>query len=360
MQAPQTAGQRDRLLWPAGRVALNLLLLAGVTAMVAWVVARLQVVVVPVLLSFLIATILVPPADALRRRGVPSALATVLVMLLAAGVVAALFALVIPSLVSQFDDVGRYAQQGADDVVGWLVSGPLGIDRQDIDQAVGDAVQYAKDNAGQISGGLIAGVGLVAELVTGALLSIVIVFFFVHDGRALWDWTVRLFPSRHRDPIDAAGHRAWDSVSGYARGVAVIAVVDSVLIGLALAIIGVPLVIPLATLVFLGAFVPLVGATVSGAVAALVALITGGVVEASVVVAVIVVIQQLEGDLLYPVIVGRAVSLHGLAILLILTVGSLVAGLVGALLAVPVAAALWTAVKPLAGDREDPEAQRAS
>jgi predicted PurR-regulated permease PerM len=134
--------------------------------------------------------------------------------------------------------------------------------------------------------------------------------------------------------------------------VAIIALVDAVLIGVALAVMGVPLVIPLATLVFLGAVVPLVGATVSGAVAALVALITGGVVEALVVVAAIVVIQQLEGDLLYPVIVGRAVSLHGSAILLILAVGSLVAGIIGALLSVPLVAAAWVAVKPYTGNRE--------
>lgn len=334
-------------------MALNVLLLAGVVALVAWVAARLQVVVVSVLVSLLIATLLVPPADALRRRGVPSALATVAVMLALAGVVAAIFAFVVPRIASQVDDIGRYIRGGLDEVLRWLSSGPLNLDRADIDTAVNDALRSVKDHAGEISGGVIAGVSVVAEVVTGVLLAVVVVFFFVHDGRAVWAWTVRLFPARHRETLDGAGRRAWGATSGYVRGVAIIALVDAVLIGLALAVIGVPLVVPLAALVFLGAFVPIVGATVSGAVAALVALVSSGVVEALVVVAVIVVIQQLEGDLLYPVIVGRAVSLHALAILLVLAVGSLVAGLIGALLSVPLAAAAWTAVEPLIDDGDD-------
>lgn len=335
-----------------------MLLVTGLVALIAWIAAQLQVVVVPVLVSLLIATLLVPPADALRRLGVPSALATVMVMLALAGVVAAIVAFVVPKLGSQVDDIGRYIRDGVDEVLGWLTRGPLHLRQAEIDKAVENARESLKDNAGAISGGVLAGVSLAAELVAGVLLAVVVVFFVVHDGRALWAWTVRLFPKRHRDPIDGAGRRAWEATSGYVRGVAIIALVDAVLIGLALAIIGVPLVVPLAALVFLGAFIPIVGATVSGAVAALVALVSGGVVEALIVVGVIVTIQQLEGDLLYPVIVGRAVSLHALAILLVLAAGSIVAGLVGALLAVPIASAVWTAVKPLIQDGDDVQPSR--
>ena len=333
-----------RVLWPAARVALNALLIAAGVALAAWVAAQLRLVVVPVLVALLLSTLLVPPADALRRRGLPSAPATLVVMLLGTAAVGGLIALIAPAFVDQADDLQRTLDDGVEEVLRWLSQGPLGFERADVQDAVDDAVAGVRDNASRIGQGVLAGATLLAEVLAGLLLVIVLVFFFVHDGRGMWRWLVSLAPERHRELMRGAGREVWNTTTAYVRGVAIIAVVDALLIGLALVIIGVPLVVPLMVLVFLGAFVPLIGAVLAGAVAALVALISDGVVAALLVVGAITVIQQLEGDVLYPAIVGRAIRLHGVAILLVLTGGTVVAGIAGALLSVPVAAAAWTAI----------------
>lgn len=325
-------------------MALNLILIGLAIVLGLWVLARLRIVVVPVLAALLIATFLVPPVELLRRNGWPSAIATGVVMLLSVLALAGVVTLIAPSFVDQFDQLETSVDEGVEEVVHWLVQGPLDLERHEIDEAVEEGLDEARAHAGDIGQGVVSGASLLAELVAALLLLGVLVFFFVHDGRRMWGWVVSMAPERHRELVDGAGREVWQSTSGYMRGVALIAVVDATLIGIALAIIGVPLVVPLMVVVFLGAFIPLVGAVVAGAIAALVALISEGLLAAGLVVAAIFAIQQIEGDLLYPNIVGRAISLHPVAILLVLTAGTVVAGLLGALLAVPVGAAIWTAV----------------
>jgi putative heme transporter len=338
-------------LWPATRVAVNLILIGLAIVLGLWVLAQLRVVVVPVLVALLLATFLVPPVDLLRRRGMPSALATFLVMLLSTAALAGVVWLIVPLFVDQFDQLETTVDEGVEEVVRWLVQGPLDLERREIDEAVAEGLDSLRSHAGDIGQGVLSGATLLAELIAGLLLLIVLVFFFVHDGRRMWAWGVELAPERHRRLLDGAGREVWASTAGYMRGVALIAVVDAVLIGIALAIIGVPLVVPLMVVVFLGAFIPLIGAMVAGAIAALVALISEGPLAAGLVVAAIVTIQQIEGDLLYPNIVGRAIQLHPVAILLIITAGTVIAGLLGALLAVPVAAAVWTATDHVRRER---------
>jgi predicted PurR-regulated permease PerM len=333
----------SRALWPATRVALNLILILVAIAIGLWVLDQLRIVVVPVLVALLLATFLVPPVDLLRRRGWPSAIATLTVMLLSLAAVGGLIALIAPLFVDQFDQLERTVNEGIEEVVRWLVEGPFDLERNQIDQAVDDALAGLRDNSGAIGKGVLSGASVLAEVVAGLLLLVVLVFFFVHDGRGIWRWAVSLAPERHRDLIDGAGREVWGSATGYMRGVALIAVVDALLIGLALALLGVPLVVPLMVVVFLGAFIPLIGAVLAGAIAALVALISEGPLTAALVVAAITAIQQIEGDLLYPNIVGRVIRLHPVAILLALAVGTVVAGVLGALLSVPLAAAAWTA-----------------
>lgn len=332
-------------LWPATRVAVNLILIGLAIVLGLWLLAQLRIVVVPVLVALLIATFLVPPVELLRRHGWPSALATGFVMMLSVLALAGVISLIVPAFIDQFDQLETSVDEGVEEVVRWLAQGPLDLERREIDEAVEDGLDEARAHAGDIGEGVLTGASLLAELVTGLLLVAVLVFFFVHDGRRMWRWVVAMAPARHRELVDGAGREVWKSTSGYMRGVALIAVVDAVLIGIALAIIGVPLVGPLMVVVFLGAFIPLVGAVVAGAIAALVALISEGPIAAGFVVAAIFAIQQIEGDLLYPNIVGRAISLHPVTILLVLTAGTVVAGLLGALLAVPVGAAIWTAIE---------------
>lgn len=335
----------NRVIWPATRIAVNLVLIAVAVIGGLWVLGELRVVVVPVLASLLLATLLVPPADFLRRHRFPSAIATGLVMVAAAAIVGGVITLIAPAFVDQFGELESSVDEAVEEVVRWLVQGPFDLERSQIDEAVQNGLDSLRSNAGGIGEGLLTGASILFEVVAGLLLMIVLVFFFVHDGRRMWDFGLTLVPQRRRELVDGAGREVWTATAGYMRGVALIAVVDAVLIGIALAVIGVPLVLPLMVLVFFGAFIPLVGAVASGAIAALVALISNGVVDAALVVAAIVAIQQIEGDLLYPNVVGRMIRLHPVAILLVLTAGTVVAGILGALLSIPVAAAAWTAYR---------------
>ena len=335
----------SRVLWPITRVALNLVLIALAVIGGLWLLGELRVVVVPVLASLLLATLLVPPADFLRRHGWPSAPAAGLVMVGFAGIVGGIAALIAPAFVDQFGELETSVDEAVEEVVRWLVQGPFDLERSQIDEGVQNGLDSLRSNAGGIGRGVLSGASLLAEVIAGLLLMVVLVFFFVHDGRGMWKFGLSLVPRQRRELVDGAGHEVWTATAGYMRGVALIAVVDAVLIGIALALIGVPLVVPLMVLVFFGAFIPLVGAVFSGAIAALVALISNGVVDAAFVVGAIVAIQQIEGDLLYPNVVGRMIRLHPVAILLVLTAGTVVAGIVGALLSIPVAAAAWTAFR---------------
>lgn len=340
----------------AAEISLRFLLIAGAIAVVAFVLVQLRVVVLPIVLALFAATVLVPPARWLERRGWPGTLAALVVMVVAAGLIAGAVAAAVPTVVDELDDLGTSARRGLEDVVEWLTTGPLGLSEREIQSALDRGLQQLRDESEVLAGGLFRGALAVAELVAGLLLAVVLVFFFVRDGAQIWGWVVDLFPSRARPDAREVGRRSWSALSGYVRGMALVAVVDAVLIGLALAVIGVPLVVPLMALTFFGAFVPLVGAFVAGLVAALVALVSQGVVPALLVTGAIVVIQQLEGDLIYPQVVGRSVSLHPVAVLLAVAAGAVVAGIAGAVLAVPLAAVLWTTVAHLRDARpEAPE-----
>lgn len=335
----------SRVLWPTTRVAVNLVLIAVAVLGGLWLLGELRVVVVPVLASLLLATLLVPPADFLRRHGWPSALATGMVMVAAAAIFGGIVWLIAPAFVDQLGELETSVDEAVNEVVRWLVQGPFDLEREQIDEAVQNGLDALRSNAGGIGRGVLSGASLLAEVIAGLLLMVVLVFFFVHDGRGMWKFGLSLVPRERRELVDGAGQEVWEATAGYMRGIALIAVVDAVLIGIALALIGVPLVVPLMVLVFFGAFIPLVGAVASGAIAALVALISNGVVDAALVVGAIVAIQQIEGDLLYPNVVGRMIRLHPVAILLVLTAGTVVAGIIGALLSIPVAAAVWTAFR---------------
>jgi predicted PurR-regulated permease PerM len=279
----------------------------------------------------------------------PSILASLGAMVAVGSLVGAGLALIAPAFVRQFDDLGSQAREGLDQALEWLASTPLGIEPGQAEDAVQRTIDDIASGGGTAQ--LVHGASLFAEVVAGILLSLVLTFFIVHDGRGMWSWGVGLLPARHRAQAERMGDRMWTAVSRYMVGVLVIATVDALLIGLALLIIGVPLVVPLAVLVFIGAFLPLVGAFITGALAALVALVAVGPFAAIMVVLVITAIQQLEGDLLYPLIVGKAIALHPVTILLVLTAGTVLAGVVGAIIAVPVAAAAWAAISDLRATR---------
>jgi predicted PurR-regulated permease PerM len=216
------------------------------------------------------------------------------------------------------------------------ISEPLGISSQEVRTGIDDAVSSLEE--GNLNDEVLMGALLVGQWAAAIVLIVVLTFFFVKDGRDLWSWVVCLFADHRRDALREVGDRAWAALAAYVQGVFLVATIDAVLIGLALLIVGVPMALPLIVLTFLAAFFPIVGAVLAGAAAVLVALVTKGVPAALVVGAVILVVQQLEGNVFYPIVVGRRLKLHAVAILLALTAGAVLAGVAGAFLAIPVAA----------------------
>ena len=338
----------DTPLARAAQVSLQFLLVAGALAVAGYVLVRLRLVVLPLVAAVFLATILMPAVDWLRRR-LPGALAAFVVMLVALALLGGLTALLAPSVVDEFGDLGESLREGLGQVGSTLER--LGFSQAEIDGAIDDALTSLQENVGGIGQGVVTGALFVGELVTGLLLALVLLFFLLKDGHGVWNWIVSLVPDRRRDGLREVGSASWATLGHYLRGVALVALFDAVTIGVALAILGVPLVLPLAVLTFFGAFFPLVGAFTAGLLAALVALVSDGAVTALIVVGVIVAIQQIEGDVIYPVLVGRQIRLHPVAILLVLTAGAVLAGIVGALFAVPAAAVAWTAIQHLRGER---------
>ena len=316
-----------------------LVVLIGVAGLVM-LLTRLYLVSLPIILALVLATIAVPPARRLERRGVPRLLAALIVVVGGATAFVGGLVLLVPAFTRQVAALGPTVGEAFDRVLDWVETGPLGLDRSEIETLVTDAL----DNIGQFSGTIATQVGSIAiavgEVLAAISLAVVLLFFFVKDGEQIIGWFIARAPERLRDDMRAAGARGWGALAGYVRGTAAIALIDAVGIGLGLLIVGVPLVLPLTLLVFLGGFVPVIGAFVSGLLATLVALATGGLTAALIVLAIVVFVQQVESNVLQPMIMRRAVSLHPIVILSVLTSGAVIVGVLGAFLAVPIAATL--------------------
>jgi predicted PurR-regulated permease PerM len=317
-------------------IALRLLIVAGAIYLVGIAAGGLLLLVLPVVIALLLTTLLAPPANWLRRHRFRPAASSGVMVLLTALFVLGMIGLIVPAVVSQLADLGSNLREGTEKASGLLA--PLGIDRADVQSALDRAIESVKGNGGRIAGGVMTGAMIAAEAAGAAILSLVLTFFFVKDGQQIWAWCTSLFAEERRGHLEAMGERAWTVLSAYVRGVAAVATMDAVLIGLALIIVGVPLAVPLIVLTFLAAFFPIVGAVTAGIAAVLVALVSKGLLAAAIIAAVIIAVQQIEGHVFYPVIVGRRLALHPVAILLALTAGGTIAGIPGAFLSVPLAA----------------------
>ena len=303
--------------------------------------------------ALFLTAILAPPAHWLRRHNWPPLLATWAVFLLAIGVLVALGFWFVPRVVDQFGNVGKQASQGFNDVQHWLTHGPLHLKQSDIDNYINSAKNEVSSRQGTLLQGALTGVSLAIEVITTTLLTVVITFFFVKDGDKISNWFVSLVAEERADELCEIGRRSWEALGGYIRGTAVNGIVNGTVMGVTLAAIGVPLALPLAFLTFLGAFIPLVGALVTGVLAALIALVAKGGVAALVVIGATIVIHNLEGYLVGPFVLGRAVHLHPVAILLALTTGTILAGILGAFMAVPVLSILVAVISYYRGERPE-------
>jgi predicted PurR-regulated permease PerM len=318
------------------------------------VLSLVHVIVIPVVVAVLLAALLEPAAGALRRKGLGASIAAGLVLIGGLVAVFGTVGLIIQTFVSEFDDLSAQVRGGLDEVQGWLAQGPLHLTDQQLSDLIERAQQQLSENQGRLTSGALSTATTVGEVVAGFFLVLFTLFFFLRDGGRIWQFLCRLLPESARVPVARAGHYSWHTLISYVRATVLVAFVDAVGIGIGLFVLDVPLALPLAALVFLGAFIPVVGATISGAVAVLVALVSEGPVKALILLGVVIAVQQLEGHVLQPLIMGRAVALHPLAVILAIAVGIVIAGIVGGLVAVPLLAVVNTAVRYL---NEHPEGE---
>ncbi|HUF33369.1 MAG TPA: AI-2E family transporter [Acidimicrobiales bacterium] len=309
---------------------------------------RLRLVMLPLIIALLITTLLQPLADRLERLGLRRLPATWLVFFGGAAVVIGALVLIVPQTVGQFAQLGEDLESALREIEEWLVTGPLDLSEQQVEGYVNQAIDSIRGDTGSaITSRLLTGAAIAGEILAGIALSLVLVFFFVKDGHQIAEWAYGHAPDDRRAAYRAAGQRAWESLAGYLRGTAITGMLDAVLIGLGLLVIGVPLVLPLAIITFFAAFFPVVGAPTAGLLAVLVALVSGGFRDALTVLALVFVVQQIESYLFAPSIMGRAVRLHAVVVLVVLTTGGLMAGLIGAFLAVPTTAVAVAVVSEL-------------
>lgn len=317
----------------------RLLVLALGVVTTLWLFSRLRVVFVPVLVGLLLAALSAPIASTLVRWRVPRLLAAWATLLLVVGLLGGTGYVVGSSVGSELASGTEWEDVYAE-VRSWLETGPAGLTETEID----DLEKGLQDS---LVGGLqsvgVSRATAVAEIIGGLFLALVLFFFFVKDGPEMWSWLLSHVRSRRRPTIDVGGRAAFESLQAYMRGVAVTGMVDAILIGIVLAVVGVPLVVPLTVLTFFAAFFPIVGATLAGGLATTVALVTIGVREAVIIAVATLVIQQVEGDVVMPLVMRRQVSLHPAVILVVLGIGGALAGIVGAFVAVPIAAMLTAA-----------------
>jgi predicted PurR-regulated permease PerM len=332
-----------------------LVILAALVAFL-WIVERLEIIVVPVLLALMFSALLVPVVDWLAHHGAPRGGAVALVMVSGFAILGGILTFVVSEFVIGLPDLVKQVTRSIESTRKWLIEGPLHLSGQQITSAGNAAIQALQRNQEKLTSGALATAETITEIVTAALLMVFALIFFLYDGRAIWKYVTTVFPSAVRDRVRAAGAAGYGSLTGYVRATFLVALVDAAGVGAGLAIMSVPLALPLASLVFLGAFVPLVGAVVSGFLAVVVALLAKGFVYALIALGVIIGVNQLETHILQPLVMGRAVSIHPLAVVLAISSGGVLAGIVGALLAVPTAAFLNIALRVLLASAPSAEA----
>jgi predicted PurR-regulated permease PerM len=326
----------------------RMLIVAAGLALIGYVAVKLAAVLVPVAVALLLAGLLAPTVSWLAGKKVPRGLAAAVVLLAGLAVVGGVVTFVVITVTAGMPDLMDQILRTVDELRTWLRTGPLHVSQGQLDGMFDQLTTTLSENQAAIASGALSTAVTVGELVTESLLMVFCLIFFLAQGSKIWTFALGAVPARVRHRVDLAGRAGFATLGSYIRGTAAVAVVDAVGVGVGLVIVGVPLAAPLAALVFIGAFIPVVGSVVAGAVAVLVALVTGGVVPAIIVLAIVIGVMQLESHVLQPFLLGRVVRLHPLAVVLALATGLITAGIIGALLAVPLLAVLSSALRNLA------------
>lgn len=321
------------------RWGLRLVVLAASVYVLGWIIGHLWMVFFPISIALLVATVLAPPVTWLRSRKVPSALAAALVMLTFLGVVVGLVALLTPQVAGQAPAIASEASNGLQRVRDWLTGGPLQLSDGQITRAIAAVQDRLQDSAAAISSGIFSTISAATNAVLNLVLVLMLTFFFIKDGHRFLPWLGTLGGRRAGEHVTELLGRVWNTLGGFIRTQGLVALIDAVIIGIGLAILGVPLAIPLAVITFFGGFIPIIGAFASGILAVLVTLVTNDFQDAVIAALIVLAVQQIEGNVLSPWLQGKNMKLHAGVVLMSVTAGGTLFGVTGAFLAVPVAAA---------------------
>ncbi|MDN4480050.1 AI-2E family transporter [Demequina muriae] len=333
--------------WAWRIVVVGIILIAGI-----WAFTSLTALFVPLVIALIIAAPLERLVTLMEKIKFPRALGSLIAIVILILIVAGLGTVASAAFMSEYDDLRDATVEGFDTFVDWLVTGPISLDQTQVDEVVGNLQSFFEDNAQGLASGALSVGSAIGTVFAGIVIALVALFFFMRDGRQIWHWTAGLVPDEAVDRVEKAGLHSWITLRRYTQTTVFVAFIDAVGIGAAAWILGVPLALPIAILVFLFSFIPLIGATLSGVIAALVALVDGGWTTALLMLAAVLIVQQIEGNVLYPWLFGKAASIHPLAVLLTISAGTLTLGLIGAVIAVPVVATLYAFKRGLRRDAD--------
>ena len=343
-----------RWLRSGAAIAWRALVIGAAIAVTAYVLAYLRIVVLPVIVALLVSTVLRPPTRWLTRHRFSDGAAALTVLLGAIALLATALTMAGAAVARQISDLAESVEEGIREAGDSLAEPPFNLSAADIDRYIDNAGDQLSDSSGSLTGGVLHGAVVAGEVITGLIITLLLLFFFLKDGPSLWRWIVETFGGRQATRLDELARRSYSALTGYVRGLVLVGAADATMIGTGLVILGVPLVVPLMLLTFLGAFVPLIGAFSAGLAAVLIALVDGGVVTALIVLALVVAVQQVEGHLLYPLIMGRTIHIHPIAVIIALAIGGITAGVIGIFISVPILTVAATALAFLREPREPP------
>lgn len=331
----------------AAEAGWRLLVLAGVVWVLIQIISSISLLVLAFSAGLLITALLQPTVARLKRLGLGRGMATAITFITGFVVMGLIGWFVAWQITENLPTLTDRVQDGIKELKSWAVNGPFHVSESQINNIATNVSDWVGDNSKEVTSAGIEGVTVVFEFLSGMVLAMFVTLFLLYDGRRIWNWTLHFVPGAAREGVAGAGPRAWITLTGYVRGTVIVALIDAIFIGIGIYFLDVPMAVPLAVFIFVFAFIPIVGAVLSGALAVVVALVTNGVFTALMVVVVVLAVQQIESHVLQPFILGRLVRVHPLAVVLAVTGGSLIAGIPGAVVSVPLVAVVNTLVSYL-------------
>ena len=325
----------------------RLILIGLALAAVFWLIVQVRIIVIPVLIAILLTALLAPVVHWFERNGAPKWLGVIVALGAFGAAVWILVTLIVTQMRNGLDDLTVRSAEVWKDMLKWVEGNSLGFSAEQIDSFVAQVMKTIENHQSEIWNGALGVATTAGSFVTGALLTMFSLIFMLIDGKRIWFWVLGFLPAKSHAGLDAAGRAGWVSVGQYVRVQIFVAFVDAVGIGVGAALLGVPLPVPIAILVFLGSFIPFLGAISTGLIATFVALIYNGPVNALIMLGVVILVNQIEGHVLQPLVMGNAVRVHPLGVVLAVSTGALLAGIPGALFAVPLAASANAIVNTL-------------